>query len=482
MSFIPYQSNPQFVLPPRVGDLISKDDLCWVTAEVVDMLDLSLITDKYSDYGTDGYHPGMLLKLVLFGVATGNRSSRRLARLAAYDIRGIMLCGGLRPAWRTINRFISDNYNEVSGLFCQVLKICKELGMVGFGQLTVDGTKVRAAASKNKNKTIDRLEKDLAKLEEEIGKVLAEIPANDEQEADEELPEDLKEPKKRQEKMEKAVAELKTKKKEDPGSKATPRYNMTDPDSRLMKTSRNGYQQCYNHQIAVDTQDMVITAYGTSQDNSDINQMQPVLKASEANTGKKHEAVLADTGYFAGENLEYLKQEEIDGYICPEREAGKYHKSKFSYDEERDLYVCPAGRELNFVENKNKQTDKQVRVYSGDCTDCPHQKECVKSKTGNRQVERDRYDHLREEMRAKLRIGSAKDIYAKRKETVEPVIGQIKMREDFTQHYRKGREAADAEYGLTCLAHNLKRIWHKFKDCQGARAALNGLATLECSR
>ncbi len=482
MGFIPYQSNPQFVLPPRVGDFIPPDDLCWVTAEVVDMLDLSGIRGKYSDYGTDAYHPGMLLKLVLYGVATGSRSSRKLARLAAFDVRGIMLCAGLRPSWSTVNRFISNNYGEVNGLFCQVLKICKELGMVGFGHLTLDGTKVKAAASKNKNKTMDRLEKDLAKLKKEIGEALAEIRANDELETDDELPEELKDKAKRHEKIKQAIAELKARKEEDPDSKATPRYNMTDPDSRLMKTSRNGYQQCYNHQIAVDTENMVITTYGTSQEASDINQMPPVLKASEANTGRKHEAVSADTGYFAGESLDYLKREEIDGYICPERDAGKYHKSKFSYDEERDLYICPAGRERTYVETKAKKEDKQVRVYSGDCAGCPHQKDCVKSKTGNRQVERDQYDHLREEMREKLQTDRGQEMYGKRKETVEPVIGQIKMREDFTQHYRKGREAADAEYGLTCLAHNLKRIWHKYKDCQGARAALNGLAALEYSR
>jgi len=470
--FIPYQSNPCFVLPPRVGDFIPEDDLCWVTSDVVDMLDLSGIKGKYSDYGAEAYHPGMLLKLVLYGVATGNRSSRRLARLGAFDVRGIMLCGGLRPAWRTISRFISDNYGEVRDLFCQVLKICMELGLVGFGHLTLDGTKVKAAASKSKNKTMDRLEKDLAKLKEEISKALAEIPANDEQETDDELPEELKDKAERKARIEQAIAVLKARKKEDPDSRATPRYNETDPDSRLMKTSRNGYQQCYNHQIAVDTENLVVTAYGTSHEASDINQMQPVLKASETNTGKKHEAVSADTGYFDGGNLDYLKREEIDGYICPEREAGVYHKSKFSYDEERDLYVCPAGRELGYVETKAKQEGKQVRVYSGDCAGCPHQKACVKSKTGNRHVERDQYDPLREEMRAKLQTSYGKDTYGKRKETVEPVIGQIKMREDFTQHYRKGREAADAEYGLVCMAHNLKRIWHRCGDYQGTRKAM----------
>jgi len=439
MSFIPYQSNSQFVLPPKVGDLIPQDDLCWVIAEVVDMLDLSRIKNRYSEYGTDGYHPSMLLKLVLYGVATGIRSSRRLARLAAFDVRGIMLCGGLRPAWRTINRFITSNYDEVKDLFRQVVKICQELGLVGFGHLTLDGTKVKASASKHKNRTLDRLGKDLAKLTKEIDEALAEIRTNDEQEADDELPEELKDKATRKAKIEQAIAELKARRNEEPDSKAQPRYNETDPDSRLMRTSQIGYQQCYNHQVAVDTENMVITAYETTHEGSDINQLPPVLTASEANIGQKHEAVSADTGYFAGESLEYLKQEEIDGYICPEREPGEYHKSKFGYDEARDLYVCPAGRELICVETKKKQAGKVVRVYSGDCSGCPHQRACVKSKTGNRQVERDRYDHLREEMREKLQTDRGKAIYGRRKETVEPVIGQLKMREDYTQHYRRGQ-------------------------------------------
>lgn len=481
-TFRPYQSDPTFLLPLRVGDQIPRDDVSWVILEVVDRLNLTALIERYSNHGVEGYHPALLLKLICFGVAIGVRSSRKLATLCTMDVRGLMLCGGLHPAWRTIARFIQDNQDVVPGLFCQVVKICNDLGMVGFKHLSLDGTKVKAAASKNKNRTADGLERDLAKLRDQVSKALAEILENDEQETDEGMPEDLRDPQKRIKKIEKAIADMKAREAEKKAeSKAEAKYNMTDPESRLMRTSKDGYQQCYNHQIAVDEKEMVITAYGTSQDASDINLLQQTVEASQANSGRKHEQLTVDTGYFSGENLEYLQKEEIDGYVCPEHDTGRFHKSKFRYDQERDLYVCPAGRELIFTKTKPKGRDKEVRLYCGDCTDCPHNKDCVKSKSGHRQVERDRYDDLREAMRAKMRTESAQEVYRRRKELVEPVIGQLKTRANFDRHLRKGQKAADAEIGLVCLVHNIKRIWHKYKDYQGVMAALNGLAAQGCS-
>lgn len=481
--FRPFQSNPHFLLPMKVGDQIRQDDVSWIVMELVDRLDLKVLTEKYSDLGVEGYHPGLLLKILLFGIAIGVRSSRKLATLAAMDVRGIMLCGGLRPAWRTIARFIRENQAEVKNLFCQVVKICDDLGMIGFRHLSLDGTKVKAAASKRKNKTADSLARDITRLKDQVGKALDEILENDETETDDELPEGLRDRETRIKKIEQAIADLKAREEAKKKAKSTEkqRHNPTDPESRLMKTSRDGYQQCYNHQIAVDEDEMVITAYGTSQDYSDIEQMIEIVESSKANTGKKHEKLTADTGYFSGENLEYLQEEGIDGHVCPERKAaGRFHRSKFHYDAEHDLYVCPANRELAFVGTKDKGRGKQVRIYTGDCGGCPHRKDCVKSKSGRRQVERDRFERLREAMKAKMQTEPAHEVYRRRKELVEPVIGQLKMCEGLDRHLRNGLKAADAEIGLACLVHNIKRIWHKYKDYQGARVALNGLTAQGC--
>jgi transposase len=122
--FIDYQSDPEFLLPQRIGDLIPQDDLSWVILEVTDRLDINKITAQYSFLGTNAYHPRMLLKLIFYGIGTGNRSSRKIARLAAKDLGGMMLCGGQRPSWRTIARFIKDNQDQVHDLFLQVLQLC----------------------------------------------------------------------------------------------------------------------------------------------------------------------------------------------------------------------------------------------------------------------------------------------------------------------------------------------------------------------
>lgn len=472
--FIPYQSNPNLLLPTRLGDNIPKDDISWVIMEVVGQLDLTKIKFNYSYYGAEAYHPALLLKLIFFGVAKGARSSRKLAEKAAMDLRGMMLCGGLRPSARTISRFIQHNQDEIEDLFVQVLKICISLGMVEFGHFSLDGTKIRACASKSKNRSMKQIEKKLAGLRDEIGKAMAELEANDSAETDEDSPErppeDLRDQKKREERVEAVMARVGAEIEKE-GADLETKRNMTDPESRLMKTSRDGFQQCYNHQIAVDSRERVIVGYTTTQEASDINQLKPVYEESKANTGRTPGRVSADVGYFSGENLAYLKEESVDAYICPEQETGPYHKSKFRYDKERDLYVCPNGRELGYIGNNVKEGGKRVRLYAGDCSECPNQSQCTKARSGNRQVELDEYDPLREEMRAKFETETAKEIYGLRKTLPEPVFGQLKMGQGFDRHLRKGLKPAHAEFGLNCLVHNIKRIWHKYRDCQGTRKA-----------
>jgi transposase len=474
-----YQSDPEFLLPLRIGDLIPQDDLSWVILEVVDRLDINKIADKYSDSGATGFHPQMLLKLIFYGIATGNRSSRKIARLAIKDLGGMMLSGGKAVSWRTIARFIQNNQDEVHDLFVQVLDICVSLGMVSFGHLSIDGTKINASASKSKTTTVKKLNQKQEQLNLEIAEALEEIKTNDLTETEkygsgtsDNLPKEIQQKQHRIKKIEQVLTELGNRaKKEGRKLKDDDQYNYTDQESRLMHTSKNGYQQCFNHQIAVDSQERVITAYNTSNDSSDINQLAPTLEESTANTGKNHEKLTADAGYFSGENLE-LTQGNIDAYICPERNVGKYHKLKFKYDEKLDLYICPQGRELIYHQNKLKGKGKKVRLYWGDCSGCPHKSDCTDSKSGKRTIERDKYDPLRTQMRDKMQTDNAKEIFSHRKELPEPVFGQIKQQQQFRQHNYRGLDKTSNEFGLACLAFNIKRIWHKYKNFQGTRAAL----------
>jgi transposase len=400
--------------------LIPQDDLSWVILEVTDRLDVSKITNQYSFLGTNAYHPRMLLKLIFYGIGTGNRSSRKIARLAAIDLGGMMLCGGQRPSWRTIARFIKDNQNQVHDLFLQVLQLCIKLGMVNFGHLSLDGTKIKANASKHSAMSAGRMKKEVADLAEEIAKAFEELRNNDIQETQQfgdktsdELPDDLQRKQERLEKLNQALNELENRAK-DKGKEleAKDQYNFTDPESQIVTTRKDGTQQSYNHQIMVDSQERVITAYTTSSTPNDMNQMDPTLKENKANTGKNPEKLSADTGYFSGPNLEQLKNEMIDGYVCPEKKVGDFDKANFEYDSERDVYICPNHRELRCIYKPKPKADGTVNdsLYSGDCTGCPLQNKCTKSKTGNRIVRRDQYEPLREEIRAKLQTEVGKAI------------------------------------------------------------------------
>jgi transposase len=349
---------------------------------------------------------------------------------------------------------------------------------------SLDGTKIKANASKHSAMSAGRMKKEIADLADEIAKAFEELRANDIQETQQfgektsdELPEDLQRKQERLEKLNQALTELENRAK-DKGKELDPKdqYNFTDPESQIMTTRKDGTQQCFNHQIMVDSQERVITTYTTSSAPNDIGQMSPTLEENKANTGKHPDKLSADTRYFSGANLEQLENEEIDGYICPEKLSGDFDKAKFEYDSERNLYICPNHRELRCI-CKQKQDDGKVTnsLYSGDCTGCSLQNKCTKSKTGNRTVRRDQYDSLREEMRAKLQTDAGKEIYSHRKELPEPVFGQIKQQQAFHQHLRRGLKGASNEFGLACLVYNIKRIWHRYLSCQGAKEALNGV-------
>jgi hypothetical protein len=328
------------------------------------------------------------------------------------------------------------------------------------------------------------MKKEVADLTEEIAKAFEELRTNDIQETQQfgeqtsdDLPKELSHKQERLKKLNHALNELEERataqdKELDPKDQ----YNFTDSESRIMTTRKDGSQQCYNHQIVVDSQERVITAYTTSQASNDVEQLKPTLEESKANTGRNPEKLTADTGYFSGTNLADLTNENIDGYICPEKKASEYDKTKFLYDSKRDVYICPNQRELACFWKKVQDDQIIDSKYSGDCTGCPHQGKCTNSKTGTRIITRNQYDALREKMRAKFETEEGQSIYSHRKELTEPVFGQIKQQQAFHQHLRRGLKEANDEFGLACLVYNIKRIWHKYANCQGARKALNGIS------
>jgi hypothetical protein len=349
-------------------------------------------------------------------------------------------------------------------LFSQIVLLCKQLGMVKLGHVAIDSTKIKANASEENTYDSDRIEK-------EIRRWLEHAEAIDRQEDDlygpdntgDELPEDIRDPKKRIKKLKELKKKLDASGRE--------KINKTDPDAVFMKTT-NGIKTSYNAQVSVDAEHQVIVAADVTNQASDVEQLLPMVQQTEENTLQKVQECSADSGYSSGENIKALEQRNVDAYI-PDREyqaqqRGKevdvFHKDNFVYDEDRDLYICPEGEELIFSHLQPRKNKEPLRIYRGrSCTSCQHFGRCTSNKNG-RTISRHPYEKELQQMRLKLDSDSGKAVYGKRKHIVEPPFGHIKSIMGFTSFLLRGLEKVKGEFKLVSIAHNLRKIWLYLKD------------------
>jgi len=244
------------------------------------------------------------------------------------------------------------------------------------------------------------------------------------------------------------------------------RVNITDPESRLMQDSRRLIQPSYNGQIAVDHKEQVIVAAAISQNTTDHHEFRPMLEQVEQNLGVLPKESSADSGYSSYENLEYAEQKGVDAYMPDnflevldkkEESEKRYHKSNFRYEELRDVYICPEGRNLRPLQQMKRQGKPPLVIYRGEsCKGCALKRECTRGPA--RRISRDRREGLLEMMREKLRSKQGKEIYKKRAYTVEPVMGHMKWNRRKLMMSLRGLEKVRGEFYLMCLAHNVKKI------------------------
>jgi transposase len=411
---------------------------------IIALLDLSAIYMQYAPRGGEPYAPEILLGLLLYGYATGVFSSRKIERATYESIPFRFIAGGLHPDHDTLANFRKTFLPEVMELFVQVLLVAKEVGALKLGNISLDGSKVHADASKSKAVSYKRL----LKLERQLRVEVEELFTLSEQADQGQLPEGLdivEEIVFRQERLanlahakavlemraeeryqaEKAEYEAKLREREEkarrrgrkppgrppkpptPGPRDKDQYNFTDPESRIMKNSTNdGFDQHYNVQLAVDQESFLIVANTLSNHTNDQNEAIPTLDAIPAQVGKPTAGAL-DNGYFSESNITEMELREIDPYIATGREP--HHKSwraRFA-----ELPAPPP-----------EDASPQVK------------------------------------MAYKLKTEIGKAIYGLRKSTVEPVIGIIKEVLGFRQFSLRGLAAAAGEWCLVCLAFNLKRL------------------------
>ena len=384
------------------------------------------------------------------------RSSRELDKMTHTDTAFMYLAAMQHPDFRTICRFRSTHLDSIKDVFSQVVTVCKEMGMLGVGKISLDGTKIKANASVKQSKNADALDKEIDKILKESIEI---DKAEDEMYGDStpyQMPKELANKTKRLEKIKAAKKKLEDEKLE--------KINITDNDAKIMKHKDGSLKPSYNGQIAVDDKEQVIVAADLVTDTNDVNQIDPMIQLIWATMGYRPTILLADAGYFSYDNIDLLNQIGTDSYIpdnsfkVEERGKSKYFlKSMFRFDKENDCYYCPAGITMPFKWIQKRDDEPHLKQYIGDhYSICVLKNACTNAK--KRIISRDPREHLMEEMRKRLRTKEGNELYQERMSTVEPVFGQMKQNRGFTEFLLRGKDKTKVEFILMCIVHNVEKI------------------------
>jgi transposase len=485
MTYIQSYKDQVWLLPPSIEELIPEDHICFLVEALIDSMDFGAFDLKYAGSGHPAYHPRVLLKILVMGVMDRVRSSRRLAKNARENVVYMYLSEKLAPDFRTISDFRKDNPDVVKKAFSHTVELGKQEGLIDLSHLSTDGSKIKANASNRRVLTGEELDFLLRFVDEELEEwtrqdtkedgIFGDLRGFDQlpgkskkviQKAAQYYISKLREKgsvfkEEIKDKLEKAFGESK-----ESGSRQT---SMTDPKSRFIKNGKGKIELSYNSQITVDNGGFILSS-DVCQDVTDAKQLEPQVLQVEENVGSLPAGVAwsFDAGYFGGANIKFLSDKKIDGYI-PENNKGNtnpYDKSHFRYDMESDEYLCPEKKRLKFLgEHFDKQKNKTLRVYMGEeCVGCKVQSKCTRRKDGIRYIKDFPYEAQRNTMREKMKTPEAKEVYALRSRTVEPVFGDIKENKGLSSFLTRGLERVKIEFNLACIGSNLKKIEKFLKE------------------
>jgi transposase len=441
----PCDRDQMFLLPPSLREWLPEGHLAYFLVDLLEPMDLSEIEGYYAKdeqgrfkaaSGARPYDPRMMTGLILYGYATGVMSSRKMERACQEDLPFRVIAANQQPDHDTISEFRRVHLAALKGVFVQVLMICQEAGLVKLGHVAFDGTKVKANASKHKAMSYGYMKEKEAELLKEVETLLKKAEDIDEEEdrrygkgrRSDELPEDLQNRQTRLKKIQEAmkVVEARARERaieegrlsyegealEKPGKKpqdppGTPKdkdqYNFTDPESRIMKNSDKAFVQAYNCQAGADAEHQIIVAQDVTQDANDKEQAAPMTAQVQSNAGQLPKQASYDAGYFSDTAVRGLEQRGVDVYCSPDR--------------------------LKHGENLPKVRGRMPKDITT--------------------IDR---------MRRKVRTEKGRDTYSLRKETIEPVFGQVKNK-GLRQFLLRGLEKVKGEWSLVCTGHNLTKLW-----------------------
>ena len=429
-TFRPWDFEQSWLLPPSVLDFVPPEDPAHFVRDLVrESLDLSEIYAEYTEErGFPPYHPAMMTALILYAYSQGVFSSRKIARACVQRVDFMAVTGLQKPNFRTVTKFRARHLSALSGLFRQVLTLCHKAGLAKLGHVAIDGTKLAANASKHKAMSYARMKQEEKELEGVVRAWFERAEEEDRREDEEygednsgdEMPDWVANKEKRLEKIREAKAALEAEAQQElkqrdeikargrkpkhnadgtPGDKS--QRNFTDPDSRILRTA-DGYLQGYNGQLAVDAAHQIIVAHDLTNRQYDGEMLDPMLSQVKRNIGRQAKEVSADAGYCSEDNLRKLNRRHIRGYIA----MGRQRHGDTS------------------IPGRLGQTPGTATY----------------------------------EMRLRITKAGFRSRYRLRKSVVEPVIGQIKAALGFTRFLLRGLDKVRHEWGLVCMAINLKKL------------------------
>jgi transposase len=487
MPLRPYDQDQVFLLPPDLNEWVRRDHPARIFSEIIDQIDTMPFRSPKGE-GRPAYHPTMMLKVLLWGYATGVRSSRKLAERLQQDTVFMWLAGLEQPDFRTLCLFRTGNKEGLEQVFGEVIAIAQSMGMGRLGIVAVDGSKIQASSGMHSFKSIGEWRNVLNASKDEARRIIDEAEKIDEEEnrhygeelRGDELPAELQEAKDRIKRIEELLVRAKELGKNDKA-----KMSLTEPEASFMHQKAT-YLPAYNAQLAV-TEDQIIVHVDVTTEPVDVNQIKAAVAGIERGIGELPNVLVADAGYCGGENLKYLEAKGIDAYIPEqgERQIGKEHrprphlysKESFRYDEAADRYFCPQGEELSPSAKskiKGPYHSRQITTYRtkrGVCSQCSKKELCTEDKKLGRAIMRDGYEECRERMRAKLVTEHGRSLYGRRKCIVEPVIGQIKTRSSFNQFLLRGIQKVRLEWKIAATAHNLLKIIKAMAQANGPAPA-----------
>jgi len=467
MTFKQHYRNQVFLLPPNFRDFLGDGHEAVILDEFIQELDITGLEQSYSNEhgGSSAYHPAILLAVLVYGYMNGVFSSRKIAKRLSQDIAFMYLAGNTKPDFRTLARFRKEKGEYLETILAEVVHKARELGLISFGTCSLDGTKIRANASKNKNYRKDELEKNIRALLKEAERIDARedgLYGKDN--------EDAEDPKlKTKVGRERRKKELKIKRQKEEAKlaklKDKVRANLTDPDANLMKLKQgNGYANAYNVQSVTENGVILSNAIFTS--SADQATLIPAIEKFKNLHGKAPKRLLTDKGYSSEDNYAFCEKSGIDAYIPNYSEPTDL--SRYAYDKKKDTYTDSRRRIYAFKQHMEKRGGSAVRGRPRKTKNKQNQHKLYKraiyeyrnKKTGVKKYlsVSQRWQEYVQRQKEKLSSRRGRRLYQKRMHDVEGVFGNIKKNLGFTAFNLRGLAGVAAEWTLISLAHNLKKV------------------------